>query len=173
MISNDQILRFNWDRDSDDFRTFSDNDLIRLATYAVAEHESLDVESENDRFVIAEIYRELRAHPPEDCGGSIEIEAYGNTYMLATTDSAIDLANDIINEHADEQEAELDRTLAINGVCTTYVNFNRDMFVQDCGFDWAEYLVSYDGVVNEIFTKEWDSEGIARSLEVYSIWRTD
>ena len=168
MISNDQILRFNGLRDADDFRTFSDNDLIRLAVYAVAEHESLDSRQE-----IADIYNELRVHPPEDCGGSIEIEAYGNTYMLATTDSAIDLASDIINEHADEQEAELDRTLAINGVCTTYISFNRDMFVQDCGYDWAEYLVSYDGVVNEIFTKEWDSEGICRPLEVYSIWRTD
>ena len=173
MISNDQIFRYDGSRLADDFRTWEGSDLIRLAVYAIAEHESLDLKSANDRFIIAEMYRELRTNEPVDCGGELEVEAYGNTYMIATSDQAQALAEDIINDHADEQEGELDRTLAINGVCTTYVCFNRDMFVQDCGYDWANYLISYDGVVNEIFTKEWDDRGICRSLEVFNIWRTD
>tara|TARA_B110000211_G_scaffold234991_1_gene308159 strand:+ start:667 stop:1191 length:525 start_codon:yes stop_codon:yes gene_type:complete len=174
MMNQDQIFRYDGSRLADDFRTWKDSDIIRLAVYAIAEHESLThFTSVEDRFVIAEMYRELRANPPVDCGGSLEVEAYGNTYMIATSDNAQELADDIINDHADEQEGELDRTLAINGVCTTYVCFNRDMFVQDCGFDWASYLISYDGVVNEIFTKEWDDRGICRSLEVFNIWRTD
>ena len=173
MISNDQILRCDLNRLSDDFRTWSDNDLIRLAVYAIAEHESLKLLSVEDRLILAEVYYELRIHPPVDCGGSLEVEAYDNTYMIATSDNAQELADDVIQEHADEQEAELDRTLSINGVSTTYVCFNRDMFVQDCGYDWASFIASYDGTVNEIFTKEIDDRGIVRSLEVFSIWRTD
>ena len=173
MMHQDQLFRYHPSRLADDFRTWTDNDLIRLAVYAVAEHESLTRMSVEDREAIAQVYNELRADPPVDCGGELEVEAYGNTYMIATSDQAQVLAEDIINDHADEQEGELDRTLAINGVCTTYVCFNRDMFVQDCGFDWASYLSSYDGVTNEIFTKEIDDRGIVRSLEVFNIWRTD
>ncbi len=173
MMHQDQIFRYDGSRLADDFRTWNDNDLIRLAVYAIAEHESLSMDTENDRLILAEMYYELRIHPPVDCGGSLEVEAYDNTYTIATTDNAQELADDIIQEHADEQECELDRTLAINGVNTTYVCFNRDMFVQDCGYDWGSYIAHYDGTVNEIFTKEWDDRGICRSLDVFNIWRTD
>ena len=173
MMHQDQIFRYDGSRLADDFRTWSDNDLIRLAVYAIAEHESWTKMSVEDREAIAQVYNELRSDPPVDCGGSLEVEAYGNAYMIATSDNAQELAEDIIQEHADEQEAELDRTLAINGVTTTYVCFNRDMFVQDCGYDWGSYIAHYDGTVNEIFTKEWDDRGICRSLDVFNIWRTD
>jgi hypothetical protein len=173
MMHNDQLFRYDGFRDADDFRTWEDNDLIRLAVYAIAEHESWTKMSVEDREAIASVYYELRIHPPVDCGGSLEVEAYGNTYMIATSDNARDLADDIINEYADEQESELDNLCAINGICTTYMSFNRDMFVQDCGFDWSQYINSYDGTINEIFTKEVDEKGIVRSLEIFNIWRTD
>ena len=173
MMHQDQIFRYDGARLADDFRTWNDNDLIRLAVYAIAEHESLTMDTKNDRLILTEMYYELRINPPVDCGGSLEAEAYGNTYTIATTDNAQELADDIIQEHADEQEAELDRALAINYVNTTYVCFNRDMFVQDCGYDWGSYIAHYDGTVNEIFTKEIDDRGIVRSLDVFNIWRTD
>ena len=149
-----------------DFEDLSDNDLIRLCVGAVAEHENLKDPSE-----IAELTVDLRSQGgPTFRGDGLEIELYGNEYMLMDTDLAQVMAKDCIEEHAYDQYNEVRVQLERGGMCSTYIQFDTDMFIQDCMMDWGCWLGSYDNVVNEYFPKT-DFGGKLENFGCFSIWR--
>lgn len=150
-----------------DFEDLSDNGLIRLCVGAVAEHESL-----KDPDELAELTVDLRSQGgPTFRGDGLEIELYGNEYMLMDTDLAEVLAKDQIEEFANDQWRDLAVTLDQCGINSTYIKFDDDMFIQDCMMDWSCWVGSYDDVVDEYFPMT-DFGGKLENFGCFSIWRT-
>ena len=150
-----------------DFEDLSENDLIRLCVGAVAEHESL-----KDPAELAELVVDLRSQGgPTFRGDGLEIELYGNEYMLMDTDLAEAYAKDCIEEFANDQWRELAATLDKCGINSTYIKFDDDMFIQDCMMDWDSWLGGYDDVVNEYFPST-TYNGKVENFGCLSIWRT-
>lgn len=153
-----------------DFEDMTDNDLIRLCVGAVVYMENIKAPAE-----AAALMRELRDEGgPSFCRWSdaLEFGLDGQDYRLMTYEDAREAAEASIEDFADEQETEMDRTLAVNGINSNYVCFNREMFVQDAGYEWEQFLNSYDGVIEEYFPLTPGADNTLITQNSYAIWRS-
>ena len=149
----------------------TDNDLVRFCVSAVAEHEDV-----RDNAEVAALIRDLRDQggPTFNRWGSgVEVELLGNTYMIMDWDEAQALAQDAVEDFANDQANELTARMNECGINSMYMTFNYDMFVQDNMYEWACWLGSYDDVVNEFNILYPGADGKLESWPMHCIWRTD
>lgn len=151
------------------FEDFEDKNLLRLCIGAVAEYEDLRTWQE-----VLPIYRELKDDGgPTFISNALEFDVGGQEYTMMTYDDAKAFAEEMIQDYATEQANELDNQLKLMGIVTTYVTFDYDMFTQDCGYDWEQFLNSYDGTSCEYFPLSTNTDTkLLHTQGSYLIWRS-